>query len=81
MKLTKLHRSNKNRQIAGVLGGIAEYIGWTPGSVRVVFLLLIILSAGVTLPMAALAYVILWIAMPEADARSYDGYDSMHYRY
>lgn len=56
---------------AGVLGGCAEYLGWKPTHMRLLFLAVIILSAGVTLPVAALAYLAMWILMPEATADSY----------
>lgn len=39
-RLTK----SENRQIAGVCAGIAELLGWEPGSVRVLFLLGILLG-------------------------------------
>lgn len=70
-KLIKLHRSKNNRMFAGVLGGFAEYLGWKPSHVRILFLAVIILSAGVTLPLAGLAYVMMWWLMPEATAQSY----------
>ncbi|WP_323843312.1 PspC domain-containing protein [Moraxella sp. Pampa] len=70
-KMMKLHRSVKYRVFAGVLGGIAEYLGWSPNMVRMLFFAVIILSAGVTLPMAMLAYLILWFVMPEATPASY----------
>lgn len=75
-KLQKLHRSQNHRMLAGVLGGIAEYIGWTPTAVRFLFWAVIILSAGVTLPLAALAYGLMWILMPEATPQSYIAYDT-----
>ncbi|MDO4699603.1 MAG: PspC domain-containing protein [Moraxella sp.] len=75
-KLQKLHRSQNHRMLAGVLGGIAEYIGWTPTAVRILFWLVIILSAGVTLPVAALAYGLMWILMPEATPQSYIEYNT-----
>lgn len=70
-KLIKMHRSKNNRLLAGVLGGLAEYVGWKPTHMRLLFWAIIILSAGVTLPMAVLAYVLMWILMPEATAESY----------
>lgn len=70
-KMTKLHRSVQHRVFGGVLGGIAEYLGWSPTTVRVLFFVIIVLSAGVTLPMAALAYFIMWLVMPEATEASY----------
>jgi phage shock protein C len=57
-----LHRS-RNRIIAGVCGGIAEWLGWSPGLVRILYLLGSVLSAGFP---GTLVYIILWILMPSA---------------
>ncbi|MBO1530910.1 PspC domain-containing protein [Psychrobacter sp. F1192] len=67
-KLAKLHRSRNNRMIAGVMGGIAEYLGWSPMWVRVLFVLVSSLSAAVP---GILIYIILWIVMPKATSQSY----------
>ncbi|HXG58988.1 MAG TPA: PspC domain-containing protein [Thermoanaerobaculia bacterium] len=40
-----LHRSRRNRMIAGVCGGIAEWLGWDPTLVRIAYVLVSILSA------------------------------------
>jgi len=55
-----LRRSVANRQIAGVCGGIAEYLGLDPTAVRVVYVLLSLASLGT----GALVYVILWAVIP-----------------
>jgi phage shock protein PspC (stress-responsive transcriptional regulator) len=49
--------------IAGVCGGIAEWLGWDPTVVRVVYVVGSILS--VAFP-GMLVYVVLWIVMPKA---------------
>ncbi len=59
---SKLHRSSTNRIIAGVCGGIAEWLGWSPTTVRVLYVVVSILS--VAFP-GILVYLILWIAMPQ----------------
>ena len=46
-KLVKLHRSQNNKMIAGVMGGIAQYLGWSPTWVRVLFVIISSLSAAV----------------------------------
>jgi len=56
-----LQRSKK-RMIAGVCGGLAEWLGWDPTVVRVVYVFGSILS--VAFP-GMLVYVVLWIIMPE----------------
>lgn len=67
-KLVKLHRSQNNRMIAGVMGGIAQYLGWSPMWVRVLFVIISSLSAAVP---GILIYIILWIVMPKANNQSY----------
>ncbi len=59
-----LRRSRKYRVIAGVCGGLAEWLGWDVTLVRVLYVLVSIFSAAFP---GLLAYVILWILMPEAD--------------
>ena len=66
--LAKLHRSQNNRMIAGVMGGIAEYVGWSPMWVRLLFVIISSLSAAVP---GILIYIVLWIVMPNASSRSY----------
>jgi len=63
MNKAKLTRS-KNKVIAGVCAGIAEWLGWDIATVRILYLLISILSAGFP---GTLIYIILWIAMPEDD--------------
>jgi phage shock protein PspC (stress-responsive transcriptional regulator) len=57
----KLYRSSSNRIIAGVCGGIADWLGWSPTLVRVLYVVGSVLS--VAFP-GILVYVILWIVMP-----------------
>jgi phage shock protein PspC (stress-responsive transcriptional regulator) len=49
--------------IAGVCGGIAEWLGWDPTVVRILYVLVSVLS--VAFP-GIIVYVILWILMPKA---------------
>jgi len=55
----KLTRSEKERILGGVCGGLAEYFGFDPTLVRLAFVLLA-LAGGVGL----LVYIVLWIIMP-----------------
>ena len=59
-----LRRSLVNRQVAGVCGGVAEYLGFDPTVVRVVYVLLSIFSAAFP---GILVYLILWILIPERE--------------
>jgi len=58
---TRLSRS-RNRVIAGVCAGLADWLGWDIALVRLLYLLISIFSAGFP---GILAYVILWIIIPE----------------
>jgi phage shock protein PspC (stress-responsive transcriptional regulator) len=60
----KLLRS-KNRVIAGVCAGWAEYLGWDITLVRVLYLVLSIISAAFP---GILVYIIFWIIMPKQSA-------------
>ena len=61
MNKSKLTRSN-NRVIAGVCAGLAVRLGWDIALVRLLYLIISIFSAGFP---GILAYIILWIVMPE----------------
>lgn len=67
-KLVKLHRSRQHRMIAGVMGGIAEYLGWSPNITRLLFVIISSVSAGVP---GILIYLVLWLVMPNANSQSY----------
>ena len=60
----KLTRSREHNIIAGVMGGIAEYLGWSPFKVRLLFV--IISCASVAVP-GILIYLVLWFLMPMAE--------------
>jgi len=59
-----LHRS-RDRMIAGVCGGLAEYLGWPPTRMRIAYVVVSILSAAFP---GTLVYLVLWYLMPDADA-------------
>ena len=58
-----LRRSRRHKMIAGVCGGIAEWLGWDPTVVRVLYVVGSIVS--VAFP-GILVYLLLWIIMPKA---------------
>lgn len=62
----KLRRSRKNKYIAGVCGGLAEYLGISSFWVRFGFFLLL-LPGG--LP-GLVPYLILWLAIPKEEEYS-----------
>ena len=57
-----LTRSRNNKIIAGVCGGIAESLGWSPTVVRIIYVIGSIVSAGFP---GTLVYILLWIIMPK----------------
>ncbi len=62
MSKQKLMRSSKEKMFAGVLGGVADYLGWDVTILRIVYVLGTIFSRifpGIIL------YEVLWVLMPE----------------
>ena len=56
----KLYRSKNNRMLAGICGGIAEYLKIDPTVVRLAWIFLTFLGGS-----GILAYIICWIVIPE----------------
>lgn len=59
-----LRRSVHNRYIAGVCGGIAEFLGIDATVVRVLYVLLSILSKGFP---GVIVYLVLWAVIPKRE--------------
>jgi len=59
-----LRRSRKNRMIAGVCGGLAEWLGWNPTLVRILYVVVSIVF--VAFP-GLLVYIVLWLVMPQGE--------------
>jgi len=57
-------KRSRDKMIAGVCAGIAEWLGWDMTIVRVGYVLLSVLSAAFP---GILIYIILWIIMPPPD--------------
>jgi phage shock protein C len=55
----KLYRSRTDKRIAGVAGGLAQYLSLDPTAVRVLFIVLAVLGAGLPI------YLAMWILVPE----------------
>ena len=58
----KLYRSQTDRKIAGVCGGIAEYFDIDPTLVRLGWILFLFAGGS-----GILAYIIAWIVMPDGN--------------
>jgi len=61
----RLYRHRTNRIIAGVCGGLGEYLSIDPTFVRIFFVLL-----GFTNGIGVLVYLLMWIIVPPEDARN-----------
>ena len=60
-RLTRSH----DRWLAGVCGGLAEYLGWSPGMTRLLYVLVSIFSAAFP---GIIVYLVLWLVLPAPDA-------------
>lgn len=60
----KLFRSRNNTMIAGVCGGLGEYLGIDPTFIRIFFVLIALNHS-----IGVLIYFLLWIIVPRADSR------------
>jgi phage shock protein PspC (stress-responsive transcriptional regulator) len=58
-----LARSRQHVMIAGVCGGIADWLGWDPTLVRILYVVGSLVS--VAFP-GLLVYLILWLVMPKS---------------
>jgi phage shock protein PspC (stress-responsive transcriptional regulator) len=62
---SKRLRRSKNRMIAGVCAGLAEWLGWDVTLVRVLYVIISILSAAFP---GTVVYLLLWVIMPGPDS-------------
>ncbi len=58
----QLTRSTKNRLVAGVAGGLAEYLDVDPVAVRIGFVIGSLLLGGIGGP---IVYLVMWAVVPE----------------
>lgn len=56
----KIYRSTKDRWIAGVCAGFAEYFGIDPNVMRLIWVLVSLLA-----PVGVIIYLIAWFVIPE----------------
>lgn len=61
----KLYRSNTDKKICGVLGGLAEYIGMDSTVLRIAYVLLSIFVVGSPI----IIYIVMALIMPEPPAQ------------
>jgi phage shock protein C len=60
MESKKLYRSNTDKMIAGVCGGLGQYFGVDPTLIRLIFALLVVFGVG----SGVLLYIVLAIVIP-----------------
>jgi phage shock protein C len=65
MAMKKLVRSRKQKMLAGICGGIAEYFNIDATFVRVIFTLILFIGAFFV---PAFVYAVLYFIIPESDA-------------
>ena len=63
----ELFRDMKRGKIAGVCAGLAQYFGMDISLMRIIWILVFIFTVGFV---SVVAYVILWIVLPEAETAS-----------
>ena len=63
---TRLVRVSEGAMLAGVLAGLARWLGWDVTVVRIVFVICTILSAAFP---GILIYLIMWLLMPRETPR------------
>ena len=60
MENKKLYRSRQDRIIAGICGGLGQYLGIDPTIIRVLFVLFSLPGAGTGI----ILYALMWVAIP-----------------
>lgn len=65
----RLYRSRTDRKIAGVLGGIAAYLGMDPSLVRIAYVIATVMTAFVPL---MLLYIVMMFIVPR-EPKAKDG--------
>ncbi len=63
--MKRLYRSYTDKKVAGICGGVGEYLGVDPTVIRLATVIIALLTA--IFPVA-IGYVIAWIIIPEAQA-------------
>ena len=59
-EIKRVYRSRKDRKIAGVCGGIAEYFSIDPVLVRLLFVAMLFMGF-----VGIIVYLVAWLIMPE----------------
>ncbi|MFP7232903.1 PspC domain-containing protein [Bacillus subtilis] len=65
--MNKLYRSEKNKKIAGVIGGLAEYFNWDASLLRVITVILAIMTS--VFPVLLIYIIWIYIVPSERDMK------------
>ncbi|MGF9602195.1 PspC domain-containing protein [Bacillus subtilis] len=65
--MNKLYRSEKNKKIAGVIGGLAEYFNWDTSLLRVITVILAIMTS--VFPVLLIYIIWIFIVPSERDMK------------
>ena len=57
-----LRQSTRNKLLGGVCGGLAEWLGWNPNVVRLLYVVGSVVSVGFP---GSIVYIILWFVIPK----------------
>ena len=59
MASKKLYRSQKEKMVAGVCGGLGEYLDLDPTLIRIIWVVITLMGGA-----GLLAYLVMWIVVP-----------------
>jgi len=60
--MRRLYRSTKDKKLAGICGGLGEYMNADSNMIRLVFILLLLITGFFPF---GLTYIVAWIILPE----------------
>ena len=59
-----LRRSRRHRILGGVCGGLADWLGWRPMLVRLLYVVVSVCSAAFP---GTIVYIVLWLVLPREE--------------
>ncbi|MCR6596382.1 PspC domain-containing protein [Bacillus halotolerans] len=65
--MNRLYRSEKNRKMAGVIGGLAEYFNWDVSLLRVITVILAVMTS--VIPVLLIYIIWIFIVPSERDMK------------
>lgn len=72
--MTRLYRSNRDKRIAGICGGLAEVLNVDATLLRLMLVIIAVISGGTVI----VIYLIASLVIPKASAASYAGFQDYH---